>query len=393
MTQIKLPKLHIGQQQAKQTSKRFTVLCCGRRWGKTAFCTNPAIENVLEGRLVGWFAPDYKTLTEAYRTIEEKVRPVIVSANKSEKRIVLSTGGIIDFWTLQNKDAGRSRRYHLVVADEVAIIPSFLKIWQSAMLPTLADFGGKAIFASTPKGLNDFNALYKLAESSPELWSSYHAPTSQNPYIDSLEIEIMRSTMSDKEFSQEILAEFVNHEGGVFRHITDASVAVRQERAIDGHSYVIGVDTAYTNDFTVIMVVDATTKEAVWYDRFNMLDTTIQVSRIASAVNRFPNSQLVIEQNGAMAVIEMCVASGLTVRPFLTSAQSKPKLIQKLEAGFDRGLLKIISDPILTSELLGYQAKRSASGSITYEGLPHDDTVMALAIAWYHADRVGLRFS
>lgn len=382
---VKLPRLHIGQQMAREASSRFSVLCCGRRWGKTAYCIENAMQAILSGYRFGWFAPDYKTLLDAYRNIELIGADIVRSANQSEKRMTFITGGIIDFWTLQNKDAGRSRKYHGVVCDEVAIIPNFLSIWNNAILPTLADYGGSAIFASTPKGINDFHTLYQLAETN-ELWSSYHAPTTQNPFIASSEIAVQRATMSDRAFKQEILAEFVTSDGGVFRHVSRLATAQRQERGIAGHSYIIGIDTAYVNDFTAIVVVDVTTREVVWMDRFNMLDTTIQVSRIASAHERFSNSVLVIERNGAMAVIEQCVARGLHVVPFTTTAQSKPQIIQRLEAAIDREQIRLIDDPILISELSAYESKKSASGHISYEGRPHDDTVMALAIAWSRAD-------
>jgi len=35
MPTLTLPKPHAGQQQVIDGSKRFNVLCCGRRWGKT----------------------------------------------------------------------------------------------------------------------------------------------------------------------------------------------------------------------------------------------------------------------------------------------------------------------------------------------------------------------
>lgn len=51
---------------------------------------------------------------------------------------------------------------------------------------------------------------------------------------------------------------------------------------------------------------------------------------------------------------------------------------------FERGDIRIPNDPVLVSELVAYQAERLPSGLLRY-GAPsgqHDDTVMALAMAW-----------
>ena len=51
---------------------------------------------------------------------------------------------------------------------------------------------------------------------------------------------------------------------------------------------------------------------------------------------------------------------------------------------FERMVIRIVNDPVLVSELVAYQAERPSSGMMRY-GAPsgqHDDTVMALALAW-----------
>jgi len=325
-------------------------------------------------------------LQEAFSEISKALIDVTKSSRKPTQ-IDLITNGRLDFWTLQDKNAGRSRRYGLVVVDEGASVTGLMETWQNAILPTLADYEGRAIFASTPKGRNDFYALSMLASADVANWSTFHAPTARNPYIKQSEIELLRQTMSAKAFSQEILADWVDNEGGVFRNVGRLATAERQERAIEGHRYVIGVDTAYTADYTAVAVVDATMGELVHIERFNMLDTTIQTGRIEAVYRRFPSSLVVVETNGAMAVIEQLLARGVPVTGFTTTAQTKPQIIQWLEACFDRETICIVNDDTLVGELQNYQAKRSPSGAITYEGRPHDDTVMALAIAWYHARR------
>ena len=42
---------------------------CGRRWGKTALDVTEACDAAAKGQYVGWFAPEYKLLAEAYRRL------------------------------------------------------------------------------------------------------------------------------------------------------------------------------------------------------------------------------------------------------------------------------------------------------------------------------------
>jgi hypothetical protein len=65
--------------------------------------------------------------------------PVTRAKNEQEKRLELISGGVIDFWSLDNPDAGRGRKYALVVIDEAAMIPGLEEAWQQSIRPTLTD--------------------------------------------------------------------------------------------------------------------------------------------------------------------------------------------------------------------------------------------------------------
>jgi hypothetical protein len=75
---------------------------------------------------------------------------------------------------------------------------------------------------------------------------------------------------------------------------------------------------------------------------------------------------------------------GLPVQAFTTTATSKAAIIESLALAFERGTFRIPDDPVLIGELQAFEATRMPSGYMRY-GAPagqHDDTVMALAIAW-----------
>ena len=155
-----LPAPHVGQMMILKRVRRFNVIACGRRWGKTTLGIHRLAGPALEGKPVGWFAPNYKYLTEAWRDFNRAFKPVIKTSNASEKRMELITGGSVDFWTLEDPDSGRSRKYQRVAVDEAAKARHLEQAWNEAIRPTLTDLRGDADFYSTPKGLDFFWKAY-----------------------------------------------------------------------------------------------------------------------------------------------------------------------------------------------------------------------------------------
>ena len=189
-------------------------------------------------------------------------------------------------------------------------------------------------------------------------------------------------------FEQEYLARFLEDGGGVFRGVMAAATAEEQAQAVDGHEYVFGVDWAQSQDFTVIAVIDVTTQELVALDRFNQIDYQLQVNRLETLFQMFNPGDIVAERNSiGQPLVERLHDMGLPVSPFLTTNASKNELIRNLVLGIERQTLKILPDPVLVNELQAFEQTRLASGLMRFEAPEgmHDDTVIALALAWYGA--------
>jgi len=214
---VTLPTLHPGQVQAYMLRKRFKVIRCGRRWGKTDLLKTIAGDGAVKGHSIGWFTPDYKIQSEAYNEITEMLHPVIRSASKIDGVIRTITGGRIDFWTLNNPRAGRSRKYHTALLDEIAFAgDDMLDIWEKSIKPSLLDYGGNAIAASTPAGDNPENFFWKLCNDSRLGFGEYHAPTHTNPYLPEIELAKLIDENAPFVYSQEYLANFVDWKGAAF---------------------------------------------------------------------------------------------------------------------------------------------------------------------------------
>lgn len=209
-------KLHPAQQIVKSQAKRFNVLDCGRRWGKTKKLCDLLVETASQGYPAGYFAPAYKYLMDGWRDLISMTANIQSrTPDQQEKRIELVGGGVIECWSLDGEGAGgkkdykagRSRKYKRVVIDEAAQVPALEGVFDYAISPTLIDLMGDAWFGSTPNGKGGFYRFWRKgqigdAHYDPD-WMSWQMPTSSNPYIPTSEIERERRTKADHVFRQE----------------------------------------------------------------------------------------------------------------------------------------------------------------------------------------------
>jgi phage terminase large subunit-like protein len=383
---VTLPAPHPAQDQIIQQAKRFNVVCCGRRLGKTVLGMNRLIHAALQGSATAWFSPSYKSLADTWRELRSTLAPITRDKSQQEKRLELISGGVVELWSLDSPDSGRGRKYAIVVIDEAAMIPMLEQAWQQSIRPTLTDLHGSAWFLSTPKGMNYFKALFDRGQDGErDDWASWQMPTSANPFIDPEEIEAARLDMTEAAFNQEYLALFVNWEGSVFRRVGEAATATPRQQPEAGHEYIIGCDWGRSNDYTVLVVLDTTTRAMVALDRSNRVDYTVQRSRLRALYERWRPRQIWAEENSiGQVVIEQLTRDGLRIQPFTTSNSSKALAVEALALAFERGDIRILNDAVLVSELVAYQAERLPSGVLRYSAPAgqHDDCVMALAIAW-----------
>lgn len=386
---LTLPRRHEGQERVHAQASRFNVLACGRRFGKTTFGIDRCVTPESLSYPSGWFSPTYKMLTEVWREAVRVLEPITVRRSAQEHRLELVTGGLLEFWSLDNPDAARGRKYRRVVIDEAALVGVLLDAWHYVLRPTLIDTQGDAWFLSTPKGRNGFWQMHQWGQD-PALseWASWQMSSYENPKIPRHELDALRGTMTERAFNQEILAQFLEDSGGVFRRVVEAATATWQERALPDHEYIIGVDWGKSNDFTVLTTYDLTVSEVVNIDRFNQIDYMVQMGRLMGLCERFNPFKVIVESNSiGEPLIEHLVRVGLPVQPFQTTNASKTQAIDGLALGFEQEQLKIVNDPILVGELLAYEMERLPSGLMRYgapEGM-HDDCVMSLALAYYGA--------
>lgn len=382
--QLVIPTLHPAQAQIKNEAKRFNVLNCGRRFGKDILGHELIIDTTLEAYPAAWFAPTYRMMLDTFRDLSNILRPIATKINASDHRIELVTRGLLDFWSLDVADAARGRKYKRAIINEAAMVPNLQDAWNMVIRPTLADYEGEAFFLSTPKGVNFFKTIYLWGKEREGEWVSWKHPTSDNPYIKPSEIEAMRQEMTERAFKQEILAEFLEGQGAVFRNVRAVCTLLKPDEpdAHKGHTFVVGVDWGKSNDYTRIRVGCRECKRVVDWDGFNRIDYHFQRERLSSLVWRWGVSDILAESNSiGVPNIEELQRSGLPVRGFETTAASKPPLIESLSLAIERGEWLLPAED--ADELEAYEMTTNANtGRPTYsapaEG--HDDRVIADAL-------------
>ncbi len=390
---LTLRRPHPVQRQIIDECRRFNVISCGRRFGKSILSMNRLIRPALGGQPTAYFAPTYRMLSEIWREVRHTLYSVTAKANAQERRLELITGGVIDFWSLENPDSVRGRKYKQVEIDEAAMVGGLEDAWFNVIRPTLTDLKGGADFFSTPRGHNFFWKAWTWgqADEHPE-WMSWQFPTTANPYIDPTEVEAARLQLPERIYQQEYLAVFLEDAGGVFRRVRDAIDAGRTANSPPrpGHAYAIGCDLARVEDFTVLTVLDGHGHQ-VYHERFNQISWERQIAAIKAVADRYPGTVTLDTTGLGDPIYEQLRKQGVRVIPFTFTGPSKEKLIDHLAVGLEQSRYRLMDVPAQTNELQAFQYELTPSRNVRMaapEGC-HDDCVIALALAAWGA-RKGL---
>lgn len=238
---ISLGRLHAGQLKAYRAllPHRYKALRCGRRYGKTEFAIKWIAQGLIQGQQCAWFAPQHMTWSEVFFEFTRILGPLVIASSKADAVIRLANGGRLDFWSLENRIAGRSRGYHRVVVDEAAFGKdgdtktegSMMDLWERSIKPTLYDNAGEALVCSNSAGKNPDNFFYNICNEPRYGFVEYHAPTMDNPLLpkrqpdepleewDRRREQFQAELVKDNDplvYAQEYLAEFVDWSGVAF---------------------------------------------------------------------------------------------------------------------------------------------------------------------------------
>ena len=399
-------KLHKNQQEVVKCKEREVVICAGRRWGKSAICGYVVAKKFIElfqevqqgkrDSIKIWIvAPTYDLSRKVYSYVIRfllKVEPNIKKymTDRPAPQIKISEEIWIQCKSTTEPQSLLGEELDMLVLDEAANISK--RIWFDYLIPTTAskERQCQSFFISTPRGKNWF---YDLWMSAKEKNAAFHFTSLDGVSISEEEWERIKSSSPKDLFQQNFEATFLEEAATVFRGVRDIINPNCLKDPELNHNYIIGVDLAQINDFTVLFVIDKANNNIVFYDRFQKLSYPLQVKRIYETARKYNNAKIVLELNNVgTSIANILQEMGARIEGFKTVGTiskeiekkgSKQQAIEKLSVDIEHKNLTIPDWDILIDELSVFGCELSDSGNIKY-GAPegyHDDCVMALAIA------------
>ena len=306
----------------------------------------------------------------------------MAKTNESELIVYFKNGSYLQLIGADNPDRLRGAGPMGIVLDEYDFMKK--EVWDT-LEPIIRQNNGWAWFVGTPKGKGKLYDLYNRGQDPTfsHEWKSYLLRASESGIISPKQLEESRLTMSESLYNQEWECLFLEGEGSVFRNVRAAATATPQPPKKD-HYYVMGVDLAKVQDFTVISVYDRATNAQVYQDRFQTLEWPFQKKRIKETALMFNNALVILDATGlGDPIADDLLREGINVQPFKLTNESKKEMIEKLSIWIEQQKIAFINMEETLIEFDNYSYEISSSGRVMYnarEGY-HDDVVISHGLA------------
>ena len=368
---IEFSAAHINQKPILESQARFNVLMCGRRFGKSELCLIKIVKTACFGQNLAYITPTYKLAKVFFNKLGNALP---YPKNQSDLKIDFPNGGSVEFFTGERLDGLRGRKFHGVIIDEAAFISDLESGWLNSIRPTLTDYKGWAMFLSTPRGQNYFYSLFN--KGGEKDWASFKYTTYDNPYIDRDEIEDAKRQLPAAVFEQEYMANPMENAANPFgnEHIRNCIRPMSNREPV-----VFGIDLAKSYDYTVIIGLDSEGNTA-FFSRFQK-----DWNSTKQEILNLPKKPIIIDSTGVGdPIFEDLQRAGLIINGLKFTQNSKQQLMVGLQTAIQTGRIGYPTG-LIVNELEVFEYQYTASG-VKYSAPSgfHDDTVMALALAWHN---------
>jgi hypothetical protein len=258
---------HDRQWLYHNSTARFRLANCGRRFGKSTMAGRDLEPRLFEPNKMFWIVgPTYDLGEKEFRVIWDDL--IVKMGLGKDKRIKKSynkkQGSMhIEFpWRTRLEVRSADHPENLVgeALDHVIMSEAAKQkeeTWERFIRPALADRRGSADFPTTPEGFNWLYALWMLGQN-PEypMYESWRFPAWENKAIypdgeNEEEIQLLKATMAEDRFLQEIAADFASFSGKIYPDWDDRLHVQRVEFDPNLRSYV-AFDFGYNNPLAAV---------------------------------------------------------------------------------------------------------------------------------------------
>ncbi len=292
---------------------------------------------------------------------------LIAKRNETELVVYLKNGSIYQLKGSDDPDALRGPNPYGVIFDEFDT--QKMDGW-GVVEPILRVNGGWAWFVGTPRGKQKLYDFYNRGQSTHKEWASSLVRADSSGIIALDQLEESRLSMTES----------------LFRHPQDPTDVENRQKL-----YVMGVDLAKVQDYTVLRVYDRNTNSLVYSDRFQTLEWPFQKLRIVATAKRFNNALTVVDATGiGDPVCDDLIRSGVSVVPFKITEQTKKDIIEKLSIWIEQKKIKLLPQKEALFEYENFSYEMGPTGKIRYGARQgyHDDIVLADSLAVWHLNPV-----
>lgn len=371
---------------ALKPSEVLTVVA-GRQRGKSLIISALLVKIAFEriGSESYYIAPTNKQARHFYKSLIKKIPVQMLKvANAQVLELTLVNGSSITLLSGEQGDSLRGytvKKGGILVYDEAAYMKD--SVFEDTK-PYVNVSKANVIMVSTPKFKSGrFYECYKKGVDGVPGYKSINWKDYDTSEFLSEEARAQyKQEYSKFKYLTEIEGEFITLDGSVFTGIEQC--ITDEEIPITGTLF-MGIDfgTGSGNDYTAITIINSN-KEVCYLEAFNNIPPVEQVHHIADLIKRYRPFKVTAEQNsiGKVYLDLLSRECSQRVNSFNTSNDSKVQIISELQKALEMKELRIPRNEELIGELSCYEAQKTPSGKLTFNGVgDHDDRVMSLAIA------------
>lgn len=386
--------------------ERFCAYVTCRQCGKTWAAAMEIDLGMTETPIDGFGPPHVGVLSYDYKRAELSVMRYIsavkkafgndyikVNMNKHEA-LIPTSGAMLTWMSAEDSEAGIGFTFTKLIIDEGQKVPDIVmeKIWPAidARMARVRAFGTPDI---TPDQTWFRGMFLRGQDDADPNYYCYTLSWHENPWMTAEAVTTARETLPERVFKMLYLGEWVDEEGAVFPHL-DAALLAETPEYNPQHRYILSVDFAIKDDFTVVMVGEEATRRVIHMARWNQTDPITTYDRVKEIWLKYGQPQVIADESGmGMGMVPELRERGMRVRGVkftYMGDNAKMPMIMRLQGAIEHGRIRFPVWDILLTELRSFVYKETPSGKISAAAASgyHDDCVTTLLLL-----NEGMRYS